>query len=80
MNAFVEIDVHSMTKVQAVTAIDAKLRRADASVYRLRVIHGYHGGTALRDEIRTHYVNHPKVKRVELGLNPGITDLVLREF
>ena len=80
MNAFEEIDVHSMTKIQAAAAIDAKLRRADASVYRLRVIHGYHGGTALRDEIRKRYVNHPKVRRVELGLNPGITDLVLREL
>ncbi len=49
MNAFVEIDVHSMTKVQAVTVIDAKLRRADNSVYRLRVIRGYHGGNALRE-------------------------------
>ncbi len=80
MNAFEELDVDNMTKVQALTAIDAKLRRADASVYRLRVIHGYRGGTALRDEIRKHYVNHPKVRRVELGLNPGVTDLVLREL
>ena len=49
MNAFQELDVHNMTKVQAVTAIDAMLRRADAGVYRIRVIHGYHGGTVLRD-------------------------------
>lgn len=69
-----------MTQVQAITAIDARLRRADASVYRLRVIHGYHGGTALRDAVRKHYKNHPKVKRIELGLNPGETDLVLREL
>ena len=80
MDAFWELDVHGMTKVQALTAVDAKLRRVGASVYRLRVIHGYHGGTALRDEIRKRYAGHPKVKRVELGLNPGITDLVLREL
>ena len=80
MNAFVEIDVHSMMKVQTVTAIDAKLRRADASVYRLRVIRGNHGGTALRDGIRECYVNRPKVKRADPGLDPGITDPVLREF
>ena len=69
-----------MTRIQAITAIDARLRRADASVYRLRVIHGCHGGTAIRDAVRTHYKNHPKVKRIEIGLNPGETDLVLREL
>ena len=80
MNAFLEVDVHNMTKVQAVTTIDATLRRADAGVYRIRVIHGYHGGTVLRDAVRAHYAKHPKVKRIELGLNPGETDLILREL
>ena len=80
MNAFEEIDVHNMTRVQAVTAIDAKLKRADSGVYRIRVIHGYHGGTVLRDAVRSRYAKHPKVKRIELGLNPGETVLVLREL
>ncbi len=74
-----ELDVHGMTQVQAQVAIDAKLRRAKG-VYRLRVIHGWSRGTALRDFIRRHYRNHPQVLRVELGANPGVTDLVLREF
>lgn len=77
---FAEIDVHSMTRTQAVTAIDAALRRADGSVYRLRVIHGFHGGTVLRDAVRSRYRDHPRVKRIELGLNPGETDLILREL
>jgi hypothetical protein len=68
-----------MTREQAFTTIDARLRRADGA-YRIRVIHGYHGGTVLRDAIRAHYRNHAKVKRIELGLNPGETDLVLREL
>ncbi len=80
LSGFLEIDIHNMTKFQAITAIDAKLRRAGPSVYRLRIIHGYHGGTVLRDAVRTHYKNHPKVKRIEIGLNPGETDLVLREL
>ena len=80
LNGFLEIDVHGMTRTQAFTAIDAMLRRINGSVYRLRVIHGYHGGTVLRDAIRAHYRNHPKVIRIELGLNPGETDLVLKEL
>lgn len=79
-SAFQEIDVHNMNKTQALTAIDAKLKRADGSVYQLRVIHGFHGGTVLRDAVRAHYRNHPKVKRIELGLNQGETTLILRDL
>ena len=80
MNAFRELDVHAMTRVQAEAAIDAALRRADRGVYRIRVIHGYHGGTVLRDAVRARYAKHPKVRRIELGLNQGETDLILREL
>lgn len=79
-DSIMELDIHSMTQAQAKVAIEAKLRRAKGGVYRLRIIHGYHGGTALRDMIRREYAVHPKVKRIELGLNPGVTDLVLREY
>ena len=79
-SAFQEIDVHNMTKVQAITAIDARLRRTDSSVYQLRVIHGFHSGTVLREAVRAHYKNHPKVRRIELGMNPGETTLILREL
>ena len=59
---------------------EAALRRAGAGTYRIRIIHGYHGGTVLRDMVRREYGAHPRVKRVEGGFDPGITDLVLREF
>ena len=76
----VELDLHGMTQIQAKAAVDAALRRAGGAVYRLRVVHGYRGGTQLRDMLRREYGKHPKVKRLELGLNPGATDLVLREY
>ena len=37
-----EIDVHGMTKLQAVALIDARLKQANRGIYRLRIIHGYH--------------------------------------
>ena len=77
--AVLELDVHNMTRVQAQTAIDAALKRASGGTYRVRVIHGYHGGTVLK-ELAMSYKKHPKVIRVELGLNPGSTDLILREL
>lgn len=77
--AILNVDLHGYTVLQAKTAIDAQLRRAKAGTYRIRLIHGYHGGTALRDMIRRDYRKHPKILRLEFGSN-GETDLVLREW
>ena len=74
-----ELDIHGMNQHQARVYIDSRLKKA-GGIYRLRVIHGDHNGTELKDMIRRQYKSHPKVLRLELGLNPGITDLVLREL
>ena len=76
----VRLDIHGMNCTQAQAAIDAALRRAGGSVYRLEVVHGYHGGTQLRDMVRRVYARHPRVKRLGIGLNQGATELVLREY
>ena len=75
-----EVDLHGKNEYQARVTLDAALRRATAGTYRIRCIHGHHGGTVLRDLIRSEYARHPKVRRVETSLGPGVTDLVLREF
>lgn len=75
-----ELDLHGKNTYQAKVALEAALRRAGAGTYRIRIIHGYHGGTVLRDMVRREYGAHPRFKRVEGGFDPGITDLVLREF
>lgn len=76
----IELDLHGMTKSQAKISIDSKLNKANNSIYRIRIIHGYHNGTNLKEMVQKSYHNHPKVLRMEMGLNPGITDLVLREL
>lgn len=73
----VEIDLHGKNEYQARVTIDAALRRAKAGTYRLRIVHGYNGGTALRDMVRREYAG--RVLRV-IPLDQGRTDLVLREF
>lgn len=73
----VELDLHGKNEYQARVAIDAALRRARAGTYRLRIIHGHHGGTVLRDMVRRDYA--AKCLRV-VPLDAGRTDLVLREF
>lgn len=76
----VEIDIHGMNCSQAKVCLQAALRRAKAGTYRIRVIHGFHGGTQLQELVRREIAKDPKVIRTEVGLNQGQTDLVLREL
>nr|MBQ4319958.1 hypothetical protein [Clostridia bacterium] len=79
--AIVTVDVHGMDKRSAKLYIDQKLAQAGPGVYRIRIVHGFHGGTELRTMVRKVYkTSNSKVIRVEVGLNPGETDLVLREY
>ncbi len=80
MEAIVEIDLHGKNTYQARIAIDAALRRIRPGTMRIRLIHGFNSGTALRDMIRAEYADHPKIRRMETRLGDGVTDLVLREF
>lgn len=74
----VNLDLHGKTQYQARVALDAALRRSKG-LYRVRVIHGHHNGTALREMIRREYAARPPVLRLE-AVNESTTDLVLREL
>ena len=72
------LDLHGFNQYQAKVLIDSRLRSFKG--YRIRLIHGYRNGSALQEMIRKTYRSHPKILRLELGLNPGETDLVLKEY
>jgi len=76
----VTADLHGQTVYQAKVTVDALLRRLPAGTYRLRLIHGCHGGTALRDFLRGEYASHPRVLRLEPSVDGGATELILREY
>ncbi|MDO5016139.1 MAG: Smr/MutS family protein [Eubacteriales bacterium] len=73
-----EIDLHGMNSYQAQIAIEAALRRS-WGLYKIRLIHGYHQGTRLRDFIAMEYQDDPRLTRLE-QVTPGITELHLREL
>ena len=76
--AEVVLDLHGKNKYQARIAIEAALRRSKG-LYRIRVIHGYHNGTALRDMVWSEYGSDPRVKRLT-AVSESVTDLILREL
>lgn len=81
-SGIVELDLHGMRYEEAYAYVRRQVEKADAGVYRIRLIHGYHGGTSLKRmaEEEFGYGREPKVLRVTGGDNPGITELVLREY
>ena len=61
---YIDVDVHGMTVDQAIEKINSLIKRANSSTYRIRIVHGL----------------NPKVLRIVGGDNPGVTELVLREY
>ncbi|MCR5688484.1 MAG: Smr/MutS family protein [Lachnospiraceae bacterium] len=76
----IEIDLHGLRVEEAVSKVKREVAKAPKSVYSIRLIHGYHGGTRIRDAIEDEfsYGRDSRVKSVRAGGNQGITELVLR--
>ena len=82
-DSITEIDIHGMQPDEAVSTLSRIINDAPPSVYRIRVIHGYHRGNALQRAIYDefdYFHASDKVMRMEGGSNPGITDIILREW
>ena len=77
---FVDVDLHGLYQEEAIKVIDRELKAADSSTYQIRLIHGFHRGTNLKNMIIEEYKYHPKVLRVQPGDNQGVTLLILREL
>ena len=78
----IEIDVHGLTLDQAIGKIEEQIKKANSGTYRIRVIHGFNRGNHIQRGIYREigYGLNPKVLRIVGGDNPGITELVLREY
>ena len=79
-SGIIEIDLHNLRVEEAIKKVKSEVKKAPGSVYTIRLIHGYHGGTRIRDAIEDEfsYGRDEKVKSVRPGSNPGITELMLR--
>lgn len=76
MSYFMEADLHGLTRTEAKQRLDDILKRLPADVGELTVVHGYRGGTALRDMVRNY--KNPKIERKILGINQGTTIFVIK--
>lgn len=79
---YIDMDVHGLTVDQAIERIEAQVKKANSSTYRIRIVHGFNRGNNIQRAIYRelgHGLN-PKILRIVGGDNPGITELVLREY
>lgn len=76
----IDIDLHGLFQEEAIKVIDKALKSVDSSTYQIRLIHGYHRGTSLKNMILDEYKYNPKVLRIQPGDNQGVTILILREL
>lgn len=79
-SGIIEIDLHGLRVEEAIRRVKSEVNKVPGSVYTIRLIHGYHGGTRIREAIEDEfsYGRDDKVKSIRSGANPGITELVLR--
>lgn len=77
-----EIDLHGCNYEEGLKKTEEAVNSANSSVYRIRVIHGFHGGNRLKKMLEEEfsYGRSDKVLRVVGGSNQGITELILREY
>ena len=66
------IDLHGCTVDQARYELHNAFKYIDNTIWTIKVIHGYHGGTEIRDMVWRY--KHPRIKKIIKGdINPGVT-------
>lgn len=82
IGGIIEVDCHGLTADEAVRTVERKVNTAPMGTYRIKVIHGFNGGTRIRDAIKRElgFGLNQKIIRIENGSNQGVTELVLKEY
>lgn len=75
----IEADIHGMRAAEAKRELELLLGRADKNIHEIVVIHGYHGGSALKDMVRKE-LRHSRIQQKILSLNQGETTLLLKKL
>ncbi len=72
------LDLHNMTKEDAKAELIHTLGILDADIKCLVVVHGYHGGTVIKNLVRKEF-NSPAIKE-KITLDAGRTIYILKNF
>ncbi len=74
----VEIDIHGYTEYDAIKILEKFIVSCDSSTKQILVIHGYRGGSVLKDMVRnSNKLRSKRIKRRKQTMNQGETILEL---
>ena len=65
------IDLHNMTKEDAKVNLIYEIESVDSNIKSLIVVHGYHGGVAIKKFVRDEF-KHPRISN-KINLDAGRT-------
>lgn len=72
-----EIDLHGLTREEALSEIIYEVQMADRNIDGLAIIHGYHSGRVLKDLVRKEFNNDRIEKKV--FVNASVTVYKLKK-
>lgn len=72
-----EIDVHGMTELEAKSRIEKYIVSLPKDAQELRIIHGYHGGTSLKELVRSNKIKSKRIYKKRFTMNQGETIYLL---
>lgn len=70
------VDIHHMEKAEAKKYLERLLAGLGNEVEEVVVIHGYRSGQALQQMVRKE-LKYKGIRQKVLGLNPGVTSLMM---
>lgn len=76
MSYSVKIDLHGETVDSAQRILTQRLKSLPKDTQEVVVVHGFHGGTALREMVRKY--KNSRIERKILGLNQGETIFIIK--
>ncbi len=72
-----EIDIHGMTELEAKREIEKYIASLPKDAKELRIIHGYHGGSVLKELVRGNKIRSKRIDRKKFTMNQGETIYLL---
>ncbi len=73
-----EVDLHDLFSDQALTSIRRIVKYAPKQVRSIYVIHGYIGGTVLKDAITKHNLRSSRIRHINPTFNKGQSVIVFK--
>ncbi len=75
-----EVDLHDLFPDQALASIRKIVKHVPEHVKSIYIIHGYHGGTVIKDTITKQNLRSSRIKHINPTMNKGQSVIVFKSI